>query len=86
VAESANGAVEATSTSWLTVPKTATVPRMYTTAQASVPTTVARPTLRRGFVTRPAATEAVSIPMYANRAIAAAALIAPSAEPPLALN
>src|SRR3954471_5388530 len=86
LAESENGAVDATSAPWLTVPNTATVPRMYTAAQARVPNPVARPTLRRGFTTRPAATEAVSIPMYANKAIAAAALIAPSAEPPPALN
>src|SRR3954471_18202752 len=86
LAESENGSVDATRAPRLTVPKTATVPRMYTAAQARVPNTVARPTLRRGFTTRPAATEAVSIPMYANKAIAAAALIAPSAEPPPALN
>src|SRR4051812_48840076 len=85
-AESENGAVEVTSASWPTVPNTATVPRMYTAAQARVPNIVARPTLRWGSTTRLAATDAVSIPMYANRAIAPAALIAPSVEPPPALN
>ncbi len=56
------------------------------TAQPIVPNTVARPTLRSGSRTRPAATDAVSMPMKLNNAIAAAAEMAPPIDVPLTLK
>ncbi len=51
-----------------------------------MPSTDARPTLRRGFRTRPAAIEAHSTPMNENRATPAAIETASQRLPPEALN
>ncbi len=51
------------------------VPRMYTNAQPSVPSIVARDTLRFGLRTRPATTEADLEAEVAEQAMAAAAEI-----------
>ena len=58
----------------------------YTTAAAPVPSSEARPTLRRGSLTRLAVMAAVSTPMNENSATPAAMPIAEYRLPPEALN
>src|SRR5688572_7782761 len=63
---SANGAFDAASSEAGASPKTAALAAMYTTAAISTPDTVAIGTLRSGFSTTAAATEALSSPVNAQ--------------------
>jgi hypothetical protein len=81
-----NGAPLFTSARCETRPMTAADTARYTMALAPVPSSEARPTLRRGSLTRLAMMAAVSTPMNENSATPAAIPIAEYRLPPEALN